>query len=161
MATVQAKPEQQKSASTEPRVDEKLMRPGKYEVTKETTFKIEIHLKERDGRWILMVGKGKDVESHEIVFRMWNYDEMVELKKLATSYDATKRMHMIDNDSLNRFKVQRMMMSWTFDRDNPRLRLFHVQGVMTDESWKAVTSLQPNILAHILEEMNKVYEFNG
>jgi hypothetical protein len=161
MATVMAKPEQQKPEPMGPRVDEKLMRSGKYEITKETIFKVEVHLKEKDGRWILMVNKGRDIESHEVVFRMWNYDEMVELKKLATSYDSTKRMHMIDNDSLNRFKIQRMLMSWTFDRDNPRLKLFHVQGVMTDESWKVVSSLQPNILSYIIEEMNKVYEFNG
>ena len=161
MATVVAKPEQQKPEMVGPRVDEKLARPGKYEITPDTTFKVEVHLKEKDGRWILMMGKGKDIESHEVVFRMWNYNEMVELKKLATSYDSTKRMHMIDNDALNRFKVQRMMMSWSFDRDNSRLRLFHVNGVMTDESWKAVSSLQPNILSHILEEMNNVLEFNG
>ena len=161
MPTVQAKPEPVKPVVVGPRVDEKLMKPGKYEITKDTIFKIEVHLKEKDGRWILMMGKGKDIESHEVVFKMWTYEESVGLKKLATSYDTTKRMHIIDNDALNRFKVQRMMVSWTFDRDNSRLRLFHVQGVMTDESWQAVMSLQPNILSYILEEMNKVYEFNG
>jgi hypothetical protein len=92
---------------------------------------------------------------------MWTYDEMADMKKMATSYDGLKRVHMIDNDSLNRFKVQRLMVSWTFDRDNPRLRLQHVNGVMTDESWRAFASLQPNISTCIIEEMNKVFEFNG
>ena len=160
--TVQAKPEQaSKQGIPGPRVDERLMGPGKYEVSKDTVFKVLLHLKERDGRWIIMTGTGKGVEEHEVVFRMWTYDEMVEMRKLATSYDATKRMHMIDNDALNRFKVQRLMVSWTLDRDNPRLRLQHVSGVLTDESWAAFTSLQPNISTYVVDEMNKVYELNG
>ena len=162
MATVVAKTEQAaRQAPAGPRVDEALMGPGKYEVTKETRFKVVMNLREKDGRWIIMTGPGKGTEQHEAVFRMWSYDEMVELRKMATQYDATKRMHMIDNDNLNRFKVQRLMVSWTFDRDNPRLRLQHANGVMTDESWTAFASLQPNISTHILDEMNKVYELNG
>ena len=95
------------------------------------------------------------------MFRMWAYDEMVNLKKMATNYDPLKRIHMVDHDVLNRLKIQRLMVSWTFDKDNPRLRIQHVNGVMTDEGWKAFISLQPNISAYIIEEMNKVYEFNG
>jgi len=161
MATVQPKPEQARQVVQQPRVDEKLMKPGKYEVSSETTFKVVMHLKAQDGRWIVMVGPGKGIETHEAVFRMWTYDEMVEMRKMATNYDVAKRMHTIDNDALNRFKVQRLMVSWTFDRDNPRLKVQHVNGVMTDEGWKAFASLQPNISTHILDEMNKVYELNG
>jgi hypothetical protein len=62
---------------------------------------------------------------------------------------------------MNRLKIQRLLMSWTFDRDNPRLKIFHAGGVMTDESWQVFTKLQPNIISHIIDEMNKVYEFNG
>lgn len=161
MATVQAKQEQAKAVAQLPRVDEKLMKPGKYEVSPDATFKVTVYLKEHDGRWIIMVGPGKGIETNEVVFRMWTYDEMVEMRKMATNYDVTKRMHTIDNDALNRFKVQRLMVSWTFDRDNPRLKVQHVNGVMTDEGWKAFASLQPNISTHILDEMNKVYELNG
>jgi len=162
MPTVQAKPEQKgQEAPAAPRVDERLMGPGRYEVSKDTVFKVKLFLRERDGRWLLVTAPGKGVEEHEAVFRMWTYDEMVEMKKMATSYDATKRLHMIDNDALNRLKVQRLMVSWTFERDNPRLRVQHVQGVMTDESWQAFARLQPNISTYILDEANKVYEFNG
>ena len=137
------------------------MKPSKYEVTPETTFKVPLFLREKDGRWVLMTGAGKNIESHEVVFRMWTYDEMIGMRKMATSYDGIKRIHMIDNDALNRFKIQRLMVSWTFERDNPRLRLQHVNGILTDESWGAFQSLQPNIATSIIEEMNKVYEFNG
>ena len=92
---------------------------------------------------------------------MWGYDEMVDMKKMATSYDATKRMHTIDNDLLNRLKVQKLIVSWTFGNDNPRLKIQHVNGVMTDESWNAFKLLQTNISTYLLDEMNKVYELNG
>jgi hypothetical protein len=163
MVTVQAKPEEKpvEQQPSGPRVDEKLMKPGKYEVTPETTFSISIHMRARDNRWIIMAGPGKGIDTELVVFRMWTYDEMVEMRKMATSYDQSKRIHMIDNDALNRLKVQRLMVSWTFGKDNPRLRVQHVNGVMTDESWRAFTQLQPNILNYIIDEMNKVYEFNG
>jgi hypothetical protein len=162
MATVQAKPEQLKlQPKSIDRIDEKLMQPGKYEIHSGVIFTVTIYMKEREGRWVLMTGAGKDIEKHEITFRMWGFNEMIELRKLATSYDAQKRIHMIDNDLLNRYKIQRLMMSWTFDRDNSRLRIQHVNGILTDEGWTAFTMLQPNIASHIIDEMNKVYEYNG
>lgn len=166
MAKVEAKQEVKPEVKAqEPqkqlRVDEKLMNPGKYEVTQENTFEVDLHLVKYQNRWIMVEGPGKNVDSHKIVFRMWNYDEMIELKRRATSYDAQKRLHMIDNDALNRLKIQKFLVSWTLDKENPRLRLFHVQGVLTDESWQTFIKLQPNIISHIVEGMNKVYEYNG
>lgn len=162
MAIVQSKTDSSK-VQEQPgvRTDEKLMKPGKYEVSKDTTFTVNIYLKEKDGRWILMNGAGKGIETNSVVFRMWTYDEMIEMRKMATSFDAQKRIHMIDNDALNRLKIQRLMLSWTFDKDNTRLKIWHVGGVMTDESWNAFKNLQPNIATFIIDEMNKVYEFNG
>lgn len=142
------------------RVDERLFKPGKYEITPDTIFKVMIYTKDKDGRWLMMSCPGKGVETNVVVFRMWTYDEMIEMRKMSTNYDSQKRVHMIDNDALNRLKIQRLMMSWTFDKDNSRLRIQHVNGVMTDESWKAFTSLQPNLCSFIIDEMNKVYEFN-
>ena len=162
MAVVQSKEVvKQGEVLQQPRVDEKLMKPGKYEITNETTFTVPIYAREKDGRWVLMTGPGKGIDINTVVFRMWNYNEEIEIRKLATSYDAGKRVHMIDNDALNRFKVQRLMVSWTFDKDNPRLRIQHSNRVLTDESWSAFTQLQPNFISFILDEMNKVLEFNG
>ena len=143
------------------RIDEVLMAPGKFEITPDTTFTVTIHARLLDGRWILMTGAGKDIETNTIVFRMWSYNEMIEMRKLATNYDAQKRIHAVDNDTLNRLKIQRLMKSWTFDKDNPRLKIQHVNGIMTDEGWSAFISLQPNIITYIIDEMNRVYEFNG
>ena len=162
MPVVEARPVQKEEVKIQGnRVDEKLMKPGKYEVTDQHIFKIEINLVFRDGRWVIVDSPGKKIETHEVIFRMWTYDEMVELRKLATNYDGQKRIHLTDNDVLNRLKVQRLIVSWTFERDNPRLKLLHVNGILSDESWQAFTKLQPNIITYIFEEMNRVYEFNG
>jgi len=161
MAVVQAKPEAEKKEQALPRLDEKLMKPGKYEVTREDTFTVEIWLKKNDRRWTLCQPSDKGAIKEEVVFRMWTYEEMVESRKMATNYDPLKRIHMVDHDALNRMKLQRFMVSWTFDKENPRLRIQHVNGVMTDESWVAFTRLHPNICSYIIERMNLVYEFNG
>jgi hypothetical protein len=149
--------------TNEVRYDKVLMGPGDYEVTQNSTFEIEIYLRTRSDKdkWWIVTEK-KDAKSTEkVVFRMWNYDEMVEMRKLATKYDPIRRVHMIDHDVLNRLKIQRFMKSWTFDKSNSRLELHHVNRVMVDESWDKVRLLQPNILTHIIEEMNRRYEYGG
>jgi hypothetical protein len=162
MAKVEAKPEMKmQEAPRQSRIDERLMKPGKYEVSNEHTFDVEIHLAPVKDRWVISDRPGKGIDTHKVVFRMWNYDEMIDLKRKATSYDSQKRLHMVDNDALNRLKIQKLLVSWTLDSENPRLKLFHVQGVLTDESWQTFAKLQPNIISHIIEEMNRVYEYNG
>lgn len=143
------------------RIDTSLMGPGKYEIHDKVTFTICLYLQEKEGRWLLMRGPGKDIDTHEVIFRMWSYEEMIDMRKKATSYDIVKRVHMIDNDLLNRLKIQKFMLSWTFGEKNIRLTLHHVNGVLTDETWRSFTNLQPNISSYIIDEMNKVYEYNG
>lgn len=148
----------------EARHDKVLMGPGDYEVTKGSTFTIEVYLKQRsekDNWWIVTTDKEEAITIEEVTFRMWSYDEMVEMRKLSTKYDQVRRVHMIDHDVLNRLKIQRFMKKWTFDRNNPRLELHHVNGVMVDEAWAKVKLLQPNILKYIIDEMNERYEFGG
>ena len=162
MAVVTAKPKPEApKAPAEPRVDETLMQPGKYEITPEHTFEVELFLKLTDNRWVVVRSKGKDVETHKVVFRMWNYDEIVDMRKRATSFDPVRRMHIVDTDLLDRLKVQKLMVSWTFENDNPRLKVHRVNGVLTDECWKNFTKLQPNLIRFILERMNDILEYNG
>ena len=162
MPKVEAKEQQkQQPPPTQQRIDERLMKEGKYEVTREDTFTVDVHLIQHENRWLLASGPAKTVESHQVVFRMWAYDEMVEMRKMATAFDMVRRIHQTDNDVLNRLKIQKLLVSWTFDRDNPRLKLFHVNGVLTDESWQVFVKLQTNIIQHIFDEMNAVYEGNA
>jgi len=147
-------------------IDEQLYQAGKYEVTNEHTFKIEFFLqvkKDRNDkeRWIVLDNKVEDSELHWAEFRMWNYEEEIELRKFATTYDPLKRMHFVDHDVLNRLKIQRLLLAWSFEKDNLRLKLHHVQGVLTDDCYKMFMKLFPNIVKRIVEGMNNILDFNG
>jgi hypothetical protein len=164
MAVVQSKGGRKKGPQKpeQRRVDEQIMEPGQYEVGPDDTFTIHVYVKQVDKRWVVVRGEGDGIVHHEVVFRMWNYHERVELRKKATKYDRIRRMHLIDNDALNQLKIQKYMKSWTFDRDNPRLKLHHIQGTLTDEGWVLfVKNLNPSLAAYIIDEMNRVYEANG
>lgn len=143
-----------------PRLDEAIPSTGKYEVTEESDFTIYLHLKKYSGRWLLMNRADETTDEHSVTFRMWTYNEMIEMKKMATSYDLRKKMHEVDNDLLNRIKIQRLLKSWTFGNENKNLVIQHVGGKMTDEGWVAFTKLQPNIAQYIITEMNYVLEYN-
>jgi hypothetical protein len=139
------------------RLDEKLQGPGKYVVTKDKTFKVRFGLVEREGRWVVIKPESGG-EDHWVEFRIWTFNEEVELRKMATIFDPLKKIHIVDNDYLNRLKVQRLMLSWSFDKANDKLKLLHVNGVLADEGWKAFTSLFPSIIRFVLESMNAVLE---
>ena len=159
------KPENKRGRATgvkaAPRVDEMLMEPGDYEVRSDSTFDVEIHLKAQGNRWIVVGSAGKDVVTETIKMRLWNYNEMVDLRKKATAYDASKRMHIVDHDALNRLKAQKLFVDWTFHERNKRIVLHRVNGVMTDESWDKFIKLQTNILEYVFKSMNEIYEHNG
>jgi len=151
-----------KQKAPDARVDEQIMAPGKYELSPDDVFEVDIYLRQVKGRWMLADVPGDGVAHEKATFRMWTYDERVEMRKKATTYDRIRRMHLIDNDALNRLKIQKFLKSWTFSDSNPRLRLHHVNGVLTDECWEMFAKrLHPAISIHIIEEMNKVYELVG
>jgi len=147
--------------SSESRIDTSIQSYGKFEVTPDQTFSFEIILKQHKGRWIILDKDVAGSEIHKVTFRIWSYDEMIDLRKRALIYDSVKRIHSIDNDLLNRLKIQKLLVNWTFDKDNPRLKLIHVNGVLVDESWMAFTRLSPNISERIINEMNLVLDYGG
>jgi hypothetical protein len=152
------------SIAPEKRIDEQISKPGKYELTDNDTFKIDIYLAKKDKRWIVLEkpdGKMEGVEAHWVEFRMWSFEEEIVLKKQATTYDQLKRIHFVDNDLLNRLKVQSLLKVWSFEKDNQRLKLLHVNGTLSDESYVAFTKLYPTIVRYVLERMNNVLEYNG
>ena len=137
-----------------------LAQPGKYEVTENDSFTVKVPVKLKENRWVIS-DEPFGVEVIEVVFRMWTFDEAVELKRLSLKYDPDKRIHFVDNDQLNQMKIRKLLRSWTFDKENPRLRLLHQAGVLTDEGWNAFRKLHPNIATFIIDQMNQVLEYNG
>lgn len=146
---------------TESKVEEQLYKAGKFEITEEEDFKIWIYIKKTDKRWTIVKNEEICDEKHWVIFRMWTYEEEIELRKQVTNFDMMKRMHLIDNDMLDRLKLQKLIKAWSFEDDNPRLKLVHINGVLCDESYKAMMKLHPNILKHIIGKMNEILEYNG
>jgi len=145
----------------EERIDEKIMEAGKYEITPDAEFKVTLHLHEHEGRWLVMNNKTSESEEHWAIFRMWSYQEEITLRKDCTMFDDIKRVHFVDHDILNRMKIQKLLKSWSFDEENERLSLHHVNGVMVDEDFSKVMNLHPTILRFLIERMNSVLEYNG
>jgi len=147
---------------SEMRIDEQLYEAGKYEVTKDDCFKINFGLRKKENRWVIIAAENPDSETdvHWVEFRMWTFDEDVEMRKKATMYDASKRVHYVDNDLLNRMKIQKLLKAWSFEEQNANLKLLHVNGVLVDESYDAFKKLQPSIARYIIEKMNDVLEYN-
>ena len=83
-------------------------------------------------------------------------------KTIQLILDESKKIQdVLNNDLLNRLKVQRLMKTWTFDKDNPRLQLLHVNGVLADEGWENFKKLHTNITRHIIDQMNNILEYNA
>ena len=143
----------------QPEVAKAISLPGKYEVSPDQKFTISLTVVEHKGRWLPVDRMMRGAEDHTVTFRVWTFEEMVDLRRKATSYDPVKRASVLDEDLLNRLKVQKLLLSWTFDRDNPRLSIQHVNGVLTDESWRAFTNLSAAIAERIMLEMNAVLEY--
>ncbi|MCK9154620.1 MAG: hypothetical protein M0P12_00750 [Paludibacteraceae bacterium] len=142
-------------------VELSLQKPGKYEVNPEQTFDIIINVVNHNGRWIVVHQPTRNSEEHRVSFRIWTFEEMIEIKRKSTNIDPMSRKTNIDLDMMNRMKVQKLLTEWTFSKDNPRLSIQHVNGILTDESWKAFTRLDPTIIQKILDEMNFFLDCGG
>jgi len=140
---------------------EALYNPGEYEITPDEDFQIDIYLQRKGKRWVVVQNEQMADEKHWALFRMWSYEEQVQMRKDATNFDMVKRMHLVDNDTLNRLKLKTLLKAWTFDKNNQRLELNHINGVLPDEVFSRVMNLHPNILNYIIEQMNAVLEYNA
>jgi len=148
------------SSKKEPDIALALMPPGKYEVTPDQTFEVVLYVREYKGRWVITDRQTSSVE-HKVIFRVWTFDEMIDLKRRATNYDPARRSNVTDVNLLNRLKIQKLLVSWTFSEENKRLEIQHVGGVLTDESWSAFRRLSPAIASKIIDEMNLVLDYGG
>jgi hypothetical protein len=138
-----------------------LLPVGKFEVSENTTFTVKLYLKEFKGRWQLMDGPANGVETHTVVFKMWNFNECLAIRREANYFDPQNRVNRTDNDKLNRLKIMKLMKEWTLNKDNPRLEIQCVNGVLTEASWRAFCSLQPNIADEIISQMNRILDYGG
>jgi hypothetical protein len=160
---VQAKKKAEiKKVDNTPRIDSTIREAGKFELKKNESFTINFGLVDFEGRWLLAKeNEGEGIESCWVKFKMWSFEEEVSLKSQATQWDSQKRMHTLNNDFFNRLKIQKLLVDWSFSKDNATFKLHRVQNTLTDESFGAFLKLHRNICSHIIENMNRVLEYNG
>ena len=137
----------------------------KYEVNPDSVFYIKFGTLPRDGRVLVIaeddVDFEKNAEKHWVKFKMWSYDKELEWKNSATEYDSSKRVHSLNADKLSEMKIRNLLLDWSFGESQDSLKLFHVNGLLTDESLKTFYSLFPTVVRHVVEGMNDVLEFNN
>lgn len=135
-----------------------------YEVKPTDEFTIKFGLKEIEGRWIVIDNEqidvlDKTIQKHWVKFKMWTFNEELNLRKKATKYDEDKRINMIDFDTLNEYKVRFLIKDWSFGERNEKLKLFHINGYLVDQSWDVFRRLYVNIVKYIIAKMNEVLEW--
>ena len=124
--------------TNQPRVDSKIREAGKFELKNSDSFFVKFGLVQVDERWLIAnKEEGEGIESCWVKFKMWSFEEEVILRSQATQWDGQRRIHTLNNDYFNRLKIQKLMLDWSFSKENENLKLHRVNNVLTDESfWK-------------------------
>ena len=139
--------------------------PTRYEVGKDSTFVLHFGIVAKEDRLVVIkvddAVMTKGAEPHWVKFRMWQYPEELKWKNEATDFDASKRVHTLNNDRLNELKLRNLLLDWSFGVQEPDLRLMHVNGLLSDESLKVFFALYPTVIRHIIDRMNEVLEYNA
>lgn len=137
----------------------------KYEVRPDTLFTVRFCLGFRDGRALCYTEDAKykrpELESHWATFRLWTFREEQDWRNQTTVYDPPSRSWRPDPGRLNEIKLRHLLRDWSFAESDPKFRLLHVNGVLSDESYAAAMGLFPAILDNLLFLMNRVLEDNG
>ncbi|MBP5459324.1 MAG: hypothetical protein J6Y62_04085 [Clostridia bacterium] len=137
---------------------------GKYEVTPESEFTVRFCVSFEEGRWRVHLEEARyanpEYESHWAVFRMWTYPEMLSWRQQATEYDNMTGVSRLNTDKLNEIKLRRLLKRWSFEEYDPRYKLLHVGGVLSDESYSLLNGMFPTIVDNLIFMMNQVLEEN-
>ena len=153
------------ATAAEPNIElhQKTREPSEYEIKDSDTFKVKFGLaqvgEDDEKRWIVTEDRvDPEIKRHWVRFRMWKFGEELHMKQIATVYDPVKKIHYLDQDSLNALKIRHLLSDWSFSEKNDSMKLFHVNGVLADESYAMFMGLYPSICRHIIYEMNSVIE---
>lgn len=136
----------------------------KYEVTKDTTFKIEFGLVRVDDRYIIIqkdyVSYTTESEPIWVKFRMWTYLEELKWKDECLEYNSQSKTQFLNVNKLNEIKIKNLILDWSFSEIDDKFRLLHTDGKLSDESYSIFCGLLPNIANTIVNLMNDVLENN-
>lgn len=144
--------------------DKAEVKKTKYEVTKDTNFKIEFGLVRVDDRYIIIqkdyVSYTTESEPIWVKFRMWTYLEELKWKDECLEYNSQSKTQFLNVNKLNEIKIKNLILDWSFSEIDDKFRLLHTDGKLSDESYSIFCGLLPNIANTIVNLMNDVLENN-
>ena len=98
------------------------------------------------------------LERHWAKFRMWNFREELEWKNQCMEFDSISRAFKQNIIKLNEIKIRRLIKDWSFSEIDPKFKLLHVDGVLSDESYNVMMGFNPAIMDNLIVLMNNVLE---
>ena len=135
----------------------------KYEVSPDSEFTVKFCLGfEEDGR--IMAYKEdsylrlEGLEQHWAKFRMWTFKEELDWKSQCMEFDPVSRGFKQNILKLNEIKIRRLIKDWSFANVDPKFKLLHVDGVLSDESYNVMMGFNPVIMDNLIVLMNNVLE---
>lgn len=164
------KEEENKVISSEKSSDTKLQttvkkQKSKYEIDKDTNFKIEFGIMFDDTQVVIIPKeKFEDVdkigsniyEKHWVTFRMWNFLESVTWRQECMEFLQHYKIFNLNINKFNELKVRRLLLDWSFKDYGDNHKLFHINEQLTDESMNLFfKDFNPIIIQHIVSEMNQ------
>ena len=136
----------------------------KYEVTPQTCFTIHFCIGFEHDRPHVYVENAKmahpEYELHWVTFRMWTYREELDWKQRCTEYDNMTGISRLNTIKFNELKIRNLLKDWSFGENEPKFKLFHVNGILSDESYNLFNGMYPTIVDNIIFLMNQVLEDN-
>jgi len=136
----------------------------KYEVSKDSVFTIKFGILDKGDRWVPINYSAVDDNPLSmgvwVKFRMWTYDEELTWRNECNEFNAEHKVQILNVDKLNEIKIKRLLLDWSFGELEDRLKMLHVDGRLSDESYKIFKGLFPAIVNTIIDMMNNVLESN-
>lgn len=133
---------------------------SKWQLKQDEKFRIRFTLdevKNKRVRFTLEEG-GSNIVEHWVEFKMWDYNMMISLRKSATRYHKESGSFYVDHDLFNDLKVKNLLQDWSFAQIEPHMKLQHINGVLTDESFRIFREMYPWVISAIINKMNIVLE---
>jgi len=132
---------------------------SKWQLQKDETFRIRFQLNETDGKRVkFVVEESRNNVEHWVEFRMWDYNAMVNLRKMATTYHKESGTFYVDTDKFNDLKIKFLLKDWSFSQIDPQMKLTHNKGALVDESFQLFRNLYPWVVSEIIARMNAILE---
>jgi hypothetical protein len=119
-------------------------------------FRLKIYLRIMANRTLRPVNRKElSTLSFMIECEYPTYEEELEAKRNATTYDEARGIHYVDNDLISEWRVKRCLIRWSLPQKlhNFCRRLRRSNNQLTSESWEDFRKLPPLVRKAIVNKL--------